>query len=92
MTVIRASCDRCGDIELTVDRLKIVYRGDDAPVYRYVCPFCRRLLRQPASRRVVAILLNVGCEVVEPRPITEAEVAAFVDTLDEHLTDLLGGE
>ena len=73
MTTIRTTCPDCGDIELTVDEVKLEHER-----YRYTCPWCGTVNRHPASRRVVDVLLTTGVESVVLGPITEAEIDAFV--------------
>ena len=73
MTTIRTTCPDCGDIELTVDEVRLEHQR-----YRFVCPWCGATNRHPASQRVVDVLLVAGVESVVLGPITEAKIEAFV--------------
>ena len=86
MTTIRTTCDRCGDVELTIRDvgLELEAEGTEGS-YRFDCPFCGTMQRKPASQRVVSILLATGVsyEIVTARgPITEAEITRFTKALD----------
>lgn len=87
MTTIRTSCQRCGDVELTPDdlRLELVPATGEGS-YIFNCPFCGSMQRRPASHRVVSILLATGVpyDVAEDTaPITEDEIAAFRSLIDQ---------
>ncbi len=95
MTTIRTTCSRCGDIELTPRDLSLEFVPDTGTgSYVFACPYCGQAERRPASQRVVSILLATGVvyEVVDgDNPITEEEIAAFRNALDNddwasHLT------
>lgn len=94
MTTIRTTCERCGDVELTVRQVGLRLDADGTGgSYRFDCPFCGTLQCKPASRRVVSILLATGVayEIVPvPGPITEEEIAAFAEALgrDDWISDL----
>jgi rRNA maturation protein Nop10 len=65
MTVIRAKCARCGEVDLVPDDVTLtVTRGGDGGSYAFECPECGDLVRKPADRRTVAILMSAG---IEPR-------------------------
>jgi hypothetical protein len=87
MTTIKTTCQHCGDIELHPADLALELdpMGDQGS-YLFVCPGCGDLQRRPANNRVVNVLLATGVSydvvVPEPGPITEEEVAQFVEALD----------
>jgi len=86
MTTIRTTCERCGDVELTVADVGLELEAEGAEGrYRFRCPFCMTTRWKPANRRVVGILLATGVEyeiVGVAEPITEAEIVRFVRALD----------
>jgi len=95
MTTIRTTCNRCGDVELTTADLVLELTAvGGTGHYRFDCPFCSETQHRAANHRVVSILLATGVryEVIsEDTPITEVEIAAFADALDDedwytHLT------
>ncbi len=87
MTSIRTTCDRCGDVELTPTQLTLELSPNTSTgSYRFDCPFCLATQRRPAGHRVVSILLATGVVyrlVDDESPITEDEILAFRDSLDE---------
>lgn len=87
MTTIKTTCSSCGDIELRSDDLTLELAGSQATGrYRFSCPYCERSQDRPANERVVAILLATGVPyVVSGDAVTEAEIAAFVASLDDWL-------
>lgn len=88
MTTIKTTCEHCGDIELHPDDLALELdpTGDQGS-YLFVCPDCGELQRRPANTRVINVLLATGVSydvvVPEPGPITDEEIATFVDALDK---------
>ncbi|HEX9856690.1 MAG TPA: hypothetical protein VGC47_15370 [Acidimicrobiia bacterium] len=87
MTTIRTTCNRCGDVELTTSDLGLELEAEGSKgKYRFECPFCGLVQRRPANQRVVSILLATGVEyeiIAEVGPITEDEIEAFAQALDE---------
>jgi hypothetical protein len=84
LTTIKTSCTRCGDIHLTPDDVALELRpGGREGDYRFKCPTCTEPQRRPANSRLVSVLLAAGAtlEVINPDPITEPEIAAFVAAL-----------
>jgi hypothetical protein len=85
MTTIKTTCTRCGDIHLTPDDLALeLHPGGREGDYRFKCPTCMFQQRRPANSRVVSVLLATGVsfEVINPDPITQDEVDAFVAALE----------
>lgn len=87
MTTIRTTCNRCGDVELTTADIGLELAAEGATGnYRFECPFCGVVQRRPANQRVVSILLATGVSydvVSTAGPITEDEISAFSQALDE---------
>ena len=85
MTTIKTTCSRCGDIHLTPDDVALELRpGGRQGDYWFTCPHCTYTQRRPANARVVSVLLATGVqfEVINPDPITEREIEAFVVALE----------
>ena len=81
MTTIKTTCTRCGDIHLTPRDVALELRpGGMEGDYCFTCPSCTSEQRRPANSRVVSVLLATGVhfEVVNPDPITEEEIVAFM--------------
>ncbi len=85
MTTIKTTCRQCGDIHLTPDDVALELRpGGREGDYKFTCPTCTNQQRRPANSRVVSVLLATGVafEVINPEPITEAEIEAFAVALE----------
>jgi hypothetical protein len=86
MTTIRTSCQRCGDVELTPDDLRLeLSPATGEGSYLFACPFCGATQRRPASHRVVSILLATGVayDVADDvAPITEHEIDEFRSAIE----------
>ena len=86
MTTIKTTCEHCGDVELLADDLSLELDPNrDSGEYLFVCPTCLTLRRRPANPRVISVLLATGVDfqVITSNVITEAEIASFVDALDD---------
>lgn len=65
MARVRATCDECGDIELTIDEVAVrICREDHDGVYTFTCPKCERSHEKQASRRTLDLLVASGADVV----------------------------
>lgn len=77
MATIRASCDHCGDIELTTADVAVqVCVDDNQGSYSFQCPECAAIVVKPAEPRTVDLLVasgvscatwSVPAELLEPR-------------------------
>ena len=99
MATIRASCEFCGDVELTTDDVHVrVCTLDSQGTYSFRCPTCDMTVVKPAEARTVDLLVASGVsystwspplELTEPRgvggPITHDELLDFHDQLDDDL-------
>lgn len=67
-TVIKASCQDCGDVELGVRDLSVRV-CESAPQSSYVfrCPTCQMTVSKPAEQRIIDLLVASGVELVEWR-------------------------
>lgn len=65
-TVIKASCQDCGDVELTVRDLRVrVCTHDDQGSYVFRCPTCQMSVVKAAEPRVVDMLVASGVQLVQ---------------------------
>lgn len=65
MTVIKASCPICGDVELTPREVRLVTSNlPERAYYSFYCDGCGDLVRKPAGEEVIR-LLTVGGVVAE---------------------------
>lgn len=77
-TVIKASCQDCGDVELRVRDLRVrVCATADTGSYVFRCPACQMSVVKPAEPRIVDMLVASGvalekwelpAELFEPHP------------------------
>lgn len=64
MGTILASCDHCGDVELTVPDVRIRARFDaSSNEYVFRCPACDRVVVKSATPRLVDLLVAAGVEI-----------------------------
>ena len=60
-TRIRANCEDCGDVELTIGDVEVrVCNTDHSGTYQFVCPLCDNDVVKPAEPRVVDLLVASG--------------------------------
>jgi hypothetical protein len=61
MATIRASCETCGDVELTTDDVHVrVCTLDNQGTYSFRCPACDMTVVKPAEPRTVDLLVASG--------------------------------
>ena len=61
MTVIRANCPSCGDVNLRRTDLTVrVCSNDQAGSYNFQCPACLKAIAKDASKRIVDLLVSSG--------------------------------
>ncbi len=65
MITIRASCERCGDVELTTAdvRVRVWVSDDDRGEYSYRCPVCEMMVVKEAEPRIIDLLIASGVEM-----------------------------
>ncbi len=89
MTNIKATCPRCGEVEVTADDIELLIApSEDESTYGFECPACVSKISKPADARIIQLLLSGG---VKPT-IVQNEVRSFPgpaftydDLLDFHL-------
>jgi endogenous inhibitor of DNA gyrase (YacG/DUF329 family) len=61
MTIIRATCPTCGDVEMKPKdlRLRVCTRADWS-TYAFNCPTCTDEVKKPADEEIVALLMGGG--------------------------------
>ena len=89
MTVIKASCPTCGEVELKAnDVALIVCKHSPLSYYAFTCPSCTDEVRKPADDHVISLLMSGGvrartwdvpAEVLEPKV---GAVLTYDDLLD----------
>lgn len=90
-TRIRANCEDCGDVELTVGDVEVsVCTTDNSGTYRFNCPLCDNDVIKAAEPRVVDLLVASGVRLSTwdiPAEVLETKVGAPLshdDLIDFH--------
>ncbi|MDA8385630.1 MAG: hypothetical protein M0Z88_05155 [Actinomycetota bacterium] len=61
MPLIKASCPTCGDVELTLEDIRVLVCSTDGQAsYNFRCPACAVRVSKPADKAVVDILVSAG--------------------------------
>lgn len=78
MATVRASCQDCGDVEITTDEVQVrVCVESSLGSYSFRCPRCELLVAKPAEAGVVHLLVSSGAPLTMWRlPAELAEVHA----------------
>lgn len=91
MATIRASCENCGDVQLTTADVTVrMCVSTDEGEYRFECPACAELVVRHAEQRTIDLLLAAGVEFVTwslPAELFEAKDGAPIthdDIIDFH--------
>jgi predicted RNA-binding Zn-ribbon protein involved in translation (DUF1610 family) len=64
MTSIRTNCPRCGEVEMDAEVVLLAFAEPSGEgSYSFVCPVCEEVIRKPADRNIVALLLSAGVQV-----------------------------
>jgi hypothetical protein len=72
MTIIKATCPSCGDVELSRDQVRlVVHPRAERSFYGFTCTRCGEGVRKPAGDEVVRLLTMGG--VVAERVVVPAE-------------------
>lgn len=88
-TIVKATCPRCGDIELTPPDLELrICSSPIASTYVFTCTECEQVIVKPASDgRIITLLTSVGVPTV--RWELPAELFETHDGLPLTLDDLI---
>jgi phage FluMu protein Com len=67
VTIVKATCPRCGDVELTPADIQLrICSVADASTYHFTCRRCDKVVAKPAAdERIVMLLTSVGVPTVE---------------------------
>ena len=105
MTTIKATCPRCGEVDLTAgDILLRIGATQAVNTYGFTCPHCAKFVEKAADDRIVRLLLSGGvmpvpvhvpAEALELRqgpPINHDDLLNFHEMLErgDWLDELLG--
>jgi DNA-directed RNA polymerase subunit M/transcription elongation factor TFIIS len=64
MARVRATCDHCGDTELSIEAVSVrICREDHDGTYSFRCPECGASHEKGASRRTLDLLVSSGADV-----------------------------
>ena len=91
-TIVRATCQRCGDVEMGPEHLELRLAADPRhSTYVFTCPSCETLVIKPAAdARVRRALLAVGVRSVEwSFPAELDEVHRGSPLTEDDLIDLM---
>jgi hypothetical protein len=78
MTIIKATCPHCGDVELSRDQVRLVVHPlAGRSFYGFTCTRCGEGVRKPAGEEIVRLLTMGG--VVAERVIMPAEALELHD-------------
>ena len=91
-TLIRATCNECGDVELGIlDLVVRLCEDTESGTYVFRCPDCTRPVVRDADRPTIDLLVSSGvrlelwtlpAELIEPRPV--GPPLSHDDLLDFH--------
>ncbi len=91
MATIRASCESCGDVQLTTADVTVrMCISTDEGEYRFECPACADLVVRHAEQRTIDLLLAAGVDFVTwalPAEMFESHVGDPIshdDLIDFH--------
>lgn len=89
MTSIKATCPRCGEVDLTPDDIVLsVSTSGDGSTYSFNCAGCNNRISKPADSRIVQLLISGGVKasMVKPdRHVRADPPFTYDDLLDFHL-------
>lgn len=65
MARVRATCEQCGDVELSVEAVTVrICDSADDGTYVFTCPDCLASLEKESSRQTLDLLVASGAQVV----------------------------
>ena len=90
MTSIKATCPRCGEVDLTPDDIVLsVSTNGDGSTYSFDCAGCNNRISKPADYRIVQLLISGGVKANMVRPERHAPSDdppfTYDDLLDFHM-------
>lgn len=65
MTIVTATCGKCGDVKLTPGEVHCHYHDVRHPdnCFRFLCPRCGESVRRPLSERQLQLLMGAGSPI-----------------------------
>jgi hypothetical protein len=64
MTIIRTTCPRCGQVDVSPkDILLHALQGDRDGGYSFICPACRDDVEKRADSKIIGLLVSAGVDV-----------------------------
>jgi hypothetical protein len=91
MAIIRATCQECGDVEMTTSDVWVrICDDDNSGTYAFRCPCCETVVVKPAEPHIVDLLVASGVawstwsrplELSEQRP---GDQFTYDDLIDFH--------
>lgn len=73
MTTIKATCPACGEVELTVEQIRLVVCSlPNLSYYAFDCLNCISEVRKPADKNIVSLLISGGVAATRWRIPAEA--------------------
>lgn len=92
VAIVRATCPKCGDVELTVNDVQVQLCVTTAQsTYSFLCPECSTLVNKEANDSVVESLTSAGSRLVAwtmPAELAEPKSGPSIshdDLLEFHL-------
>lgn len=72
MTTIRTTCPRCGEVDMGPEAILLsVLQGGREGTYRFTCPTCMDAVEKRADRKIVALLVSAGVDVMSGETVEE---------------------
>lgn len=88
MTNIRATCPRCGEVDLTAGDIDLkISNTEEGSLYCFDCPHCVERISKPADDRIIQLLISGGVRatLIEEDPHLNDPPFTYDDLLDFHL-------
>lgn len=87
MTIFKATCPSCGEVDLKPEAFKLRIPIGAESTYTFVCPLCISTVSKPADSRVIQLLISAGVkpDFLESPPESSAPAFTYDDLLDFHL-------
>lgn len=87
MAALRVSCERCGDVQVSI---RVVVAYPEAGEIRVDCPVCRQLIVREVDPEIMETILEHGPKIRRVRaPITYDDILEFHDRFDDEMRELL---
>jgi hypothetical protein len=91
MAIIRATCQDCGDVEMTTADVWVrICDDDNSGTYAFRCPCCETVVIKPAESHIVDLLVASGVSwstwthPAELRERPDGEAFTYDDLIDFH--------